>query len=168
MNSEGVGRWPGRGAEVSSSGPCAAVRGGDWPGAARGFPGRGRTWRPYAAEVRRRPSAEVDSAAAARGAGGGGRQGFFGRGRTRQRSGVRRITFGSPLISETMQCLFDDFYQSLVVYRQCGKVGSVAVPSSGRSHAQSASLPLQRAKINGNLRMCCPKPSSAECQGGYA
>ena len=33
------------------------------------------------------------------------------------------ITFRSPLypISETIQCLFDDFYQSLVVYRQCGK-----------------------------------------------
>ena len=33
------------------------------------------------------------------------------------------VTFGSPLypLSETMQCLFDYYYQSLVVYRQCGE-----------------------------------------------
>ena len=33
------------------------------------------------------------------------------------------VTFDSPLypINETMQCLFDDYYQSLVVYRQCGE-----------------------------------------------
>ena len=85
-------------ADVSSDGPAAAVRGGGRPGAARGFPGRGRTRRRTGVGCRRRLcAAEVGrrrSYTAAVRSGGAGRR--PGRGRTRQRSAVRGARFPLP------------------------------------------------------------------------